>query len=114
MPRVGAYWRLYTDLLAQADVIENQSALNEKWAARVTELEKALSASRVATETAEERAAAAAAPPALEGKLDGKTSTELRGEVLKLRTTLKEKEEQRKFYPSRLLLKPSHDTADRL
>lgn len=75
-------------------MIENQTALNDKWTAKVTELEKALAASKAAAESAEEKAAAAAAPPVLEGKLDGKNSVELRNEVFKLRSTLKEKEEQ--------------------
>jgi len=85
-------------MIAQADVIANQEALNDKLTARVAELEKALAAQTAARERAEEKAAAAEAPPTLEGKLDGKTSKELHNEVYKLRTTLKAKEEQREFW----------------
>lgn len=61
----------------------------------MSELEKSLAAAVSAAEKAEERAAAAAAPPVLEGKLDGKSSKELRDEVFKLRNTLKSTEEER-------------------
>ncbi|WOO83720.1 uncharacterized protein LOC62_05G007241 [Vanrija pseudolonga] len=79
---------------AQADLIESLSALNEKQANKVAELEKALAASQVAAERAAERAAQASAPPVLDAKLDSKGVKELRDEVFKLRNTIKAKDEQ--------------------
>ncbi|KAL1406208.1 hypothetical protein Q8F55_007899 [Vanrija albida] len=79
---------------AQADLIENLSALNEKQASKVAELEKALAASQAAAERAAERAAQASAPPVLDAKLDSKGVKELRDEVFKLRNTIKSKDEQ--------------------
>lgn len=65
--------------------------------AKVSELEKALAAQRVATEKAEDKAAAAEAPPVLEGKLDGKSAKDLHNEVFKLRNTLKTREDEREL-----------------
>jgi hypothetical protein len=61
---------------------------------KVAELEQALKEQRAATDRAEDKAAAAEAPPALEGRLDGKSSKELHNEVHKLRTALKTKEDE--------------------
>lgn len=90
-------WRVCPRTLtrsAQADLIESLSALNEKQASKVAELEKALAASQVAAERAAERAAQALAPPVLDAKLDSKGVKELRDEVFKLRNTIKSKDEQ--------------------
>jgi uncharacterized coiled-coil protein SlyX len=84
-------------LSAQEDVIANQTTLNDKLVAKVSELEKALAAQRAATDKAEGKAAAAEAPPALEGKLEGKSAKELHNEVFKLRNSLKSREDEREF-----------------